>query len=76
MEKKNLKTLVGKVVSNNMSKTAVVEVVRRFAHPKYGKIIYKTKKYHAHTDVPVEVGKEVKIMQTRKISKTKSFKIV
>jgi len=78
MEKKNsvAKTLTGKVTSTKMDKTIVVEVVRRFPHPKYGKIIYKTKKFHVHADEKPEVGSEVKIVQTGKISKTKAFKLV
>jgi len=78
MEKKQViaKTLTGKVVSNKMDKTIVVEVVRRFAHPKYGKIIYKTKKFHVHSETKPEIGTEVKIVQTNKISKTKAFKMV
>ena len=44
----NRKSLIGKVVSNKMEKTAIVEVNRRVPHPIYKKYINKSKKYYAH----------------------------
>ena len=42
--------LEGKVVSDKSDKTIVVEVKRRFVHPFYGKVISRSKKYHAHDE--------------------------
>ena len=44
------RVLKGKVVSSKSNKTVVVEVIRKFQHPFYGKVISKTKKYHAHDE--------------------------
>ena len=44
------KILKGKVTSAKNNKTIVVEVTRKFAHPFYGKVISRTKKYHAHDE--------------------------
>ena len=46
----NRKSLIGKVVSNKMEKTAIVEVNRRVPHPIYKKYINKSKKYYAHDE--------------------------
>lgn len=70
------KALEGVVVSNKMDKTLVVEIIRRFPHPKYGKIIYKTKRFKVHSDTKVEVGKTIQFVPTVKMSKTKAFKIL
>jgi small subunit ribosomal protein S17 len=77
MEKvKHLKKLTGEVVSNKMNKTVVVSVATNYPHPKYGKIIKRSKKYKAHTDEKIEEGKQVIIESTRKLSKDKSFKVI
>ena len=44
------RTLIGKVVSDKMDKTVTVEIERQMKHPLYGKIIKRTKKYHAHDE--------------------------
>ena len=44
----NKRTLVGRVVSDKMTKTVTVLVERRVKHPLYGKFMTRTKKYHAH----------------------------
>ena len=44
------KILKGKIVSDKNNKTVVVEVVRKFRHPFYGKVIKRSKKYHAHDE--------------------------
>jgi small subunit ribosomal protein S17 len=76
MDKIISKIQTGKVVSNKMMNTITVAVIRRFPHPKYGKIVYKTKKFHVNTDQKIEVGQEVKFRPSRKISKTKSFELI
>ena len=47
---KRQRTLIGKVVSNKMDKTVVVQVERRVKHPLYGKIMIRTNKYKAHDE--------------------------
>ncbi|MEY3981495.1 MAG: hypothetical protein RLZZ281_364 [Pseudomonadota bacterium] len=70
------RTLVGKVVSDKMQKTVTVLVERRVKHPLYGKIVGKSKKYHAHTEEGgLKVGDTVEITETRPLSKTKSWTV-
>ena len=72
-----VRTLQGKVVSHKMSKTRTILVNRRQKHPKYGKYINLSTKYHAHDEKDVsKEGDEVLIQECRPISKTKSWKIL
>lgn len=71
-----MKTLKGTVVKTKMAKTATVAVERRRIHPIYKKGVKVTKKYHAHDEIGVKVGDKVKMVETRPISKTKTWKIV
>lgn len=67
-----VKERVGTVVSDKMNKTVVVAVENRSPHPKYGKIVVKTKKYKAHDEENTcKEGDRVRIRETRPISKTK-----
>ncbi|KFF41677.1 MAG: 30S ribosomal protein S17 [Candidatus Atelocyanobacterium thalassa] len=69
-----VKEKVGLVVSTKMDKTIVVEVENRSPHPKYGKIIVKTKKFKAHDqDNKCQEGDRVRIQETRPLSKTKRW---
>ena len=69
--------LQGEVVSNKSNKTLVVSVKRRFRHPFYGKIISKSKKYHAHDENnKFKKGDIVKIIETRPISKLKTWEVI
>ena len=69
--------LVGTVVSDKTDKTVVVRVERKVKHPMYGKIIRRTKKYHAHDeDNAVKVGETVRIEETRPLSKLKTWKVI
>lgn len=69
-----VKEKVGVVVSTKMDKTIVVEVENRSPHPKYGKIIVKTKKFKAHDqDNKCQEGDRVRIQETRPLSKTKRW---
>lgn len=70
-----MKVLLGKVISNKMKNTLVVEVERLQPHPMYNKRMYRTTKYHVHSDKPIEVGTAVKFVMTKPISKTKFHKI-
>lgn len=63
----------GKVVSNKMNKTIVVEVERVVAHPMYKKRVRKTKRFLAHAENPVKLGDFVEIEETRPMSKNKRF---
>ena len=71
------KIRVGKVVSDKMDKTIVVAIEDNVRHPKYGKIIKRTVKIHAH-DAKNEcgVGDKVMVMETRPLSKTKRWRLV
>jgi small subunit ribosomal protein S17 len=70
-----MKALVGKVVSNKMKNTLVVEMDRLLSHPLYNKRMRRTSKYHVHADKPVTVGETVKFVATKPISKTKFYKL-
>ncbi len=71
------KTREGLVVSNKMDKTAVVAVVERVRHPKYGKFMMRTKKLYAHDETnDVNVGDKVRVMETRPLSKNKRWRVV
>jgi small subunit ribosomal protein S17 len=71
-----VKERVGVVVSNKMDKTVVVAIENRSPHPKYGKIVVKTKKYKAHDEENRCLeGDRVRIRETRPLSKTKRWEI-
>ena len=66
--------LSGTVVSSNSNKTIIVKVTRRVKHKLYKKIISRSKKYHAHDeDNLFKVGDSVKIIESKPISKLKSW---
>jgi small subunit ribosomal protein S17 len=74
---KTVRTVTGKVVSDKMDKTIVVQVERSVRHPKYEKIIRKRTKLHAHDEKSeAKVGQMVKIQECRPVSKTKTWKLV
>jgi small subunit ribosomal protein S17 len=71
---KNTRTLVGQVVSDKRSKTLTVLVERRVTHELYGKIVARSRKYHAHDEKgEYKLGDVVEIAEGRPISKTKSW---
>ena len=71
------KIRVGKVVSDKMDKTIVVAIEDNVRHPKYGKIIKRTVKIHAHDEKnECGVGDKVAVMETRPLSKTKRWRLV
>ena len=73
----NGRTVVGKVVSDKMQKTIVVLVERTVKHPKYGKIMRRRTKLHAHDENQVcKIGNTVKIRESRPLSKTKTWVLV
>lgn len=71
------KTFTGTVTSTRMKHTIVVQVERRFRHKKYGKVLTKHKKYHAHNQKnDIKEGDTVKISETKPMSKTVHFIVV
>ncbi|AZB72064.1 30S ribosomal protein S17 [Synechococcus elongatus] len=71
-----VKERVGTVVSDKMDKTVVVAVEDRTAHPKYGKIVVRTKRYKAHDeDNRAKTGDRVRIQETRPLSRTKRWTV-
>ena len=71
------RVLTGTVVSDKTDKTVVVSVERRVKHPLYGKIIKRSKKYHAHDEGnEYREGETVRIEETAPISKLKTWKVV
>ncbi|MCB2200109.1 30S ribosomal protein S17 [bacterium] len=60
-----------------MDKTITVTVARRLRHPVYGKFVTTTKKYHAHDEKnECGVGDEVRLMETRPLSRSKRWRVV
>ncbi len=67
----------GTVVSKMGAKSIVVKVEYRELHPVYGKVIIRSKKYHAHDEADTaKVGDKVTIMETRPLSATKRWRVV
>ena len=70
------KEVVGEVVANRMAKTIVVKVTRKKAHPFYGRVIARNKKFYAHDEKnEAHVGDFVRIEETRPLSKLKRWKL-
>ncbi|NLY48311.1 MAG: 30S ribosomal protein S17 [Clostridiales bacterium] len=77
MERNLRKVRIGKVVSDKMDKTIVVEIVDNVKHPLYGKIVKRTTKLKAHDENnECRVGDRVKVMETRPLSKEKRWRLV
>ena len=71
------RVMTGVVVSNAMDKTIVVKVERQIAHPKYKKLIRKSKKIHAHDEGnKCQVGDVVSVVESRPLSKTKTWVVL
>ena len=76
-EKKLKRTLVGRVVSDKMNKSATIVIERLVKHPLYGKYIKRTTKLHVHDENnECGIGDTVMIEECRPISKTKSWRLV
>ncbi len=72
--KERRRVMVGRVLSNRMDKTVVVEVERRKRHPLYGKVIALRKKYKAHDgENACEIGDLVKMIESRPLSREKRW---
>jgi len=71
------RVLTGTVVSDKGDKTIVVKVERRVKHPLYGKIIKRSKKYHAHHEANAfHEGETVRIEECAPISKLKTWRVI
>jgi small subunit ribosomal protein S17 len=71
------RVLTGTIVSDKTDKTVVVKVERRVKHPLYGKIIKRSKNYHAHDEGnEFHQGDTVRIEETRPISKLKTWRVL
>lgn len=69
-----IKERVGEVVSDKMDKTVVVAIENRSPHPKYGKIVVRTKKYKVHdAENQCKTGDRIRIRETRPLSRTKRW---
>ena len=69
--------LTGIITSDKTDKTVVVQVERRVKHPLYGKIVKRSKKYHAHDEGnEYRTGETVRIEETRPISKLKTWRVI
>jgi small subunit ribosomal protein S17 len=76
-KKKSVKVRRGVVLSNKMDKTVVVEVIRRFQHAKYEKMLKRRIRYKAHdAENKCNIGDVVVIEETRPMSKDKRWRVV
>ena len=77
MENKKTKTILAKVLSNKMDKSATVVVERQIKHPVNGKFIKRTSKFHIHDENnECNIGDRISIMETRPISKNKCWRLI
>jgi len=73
----NKKTMKGRVVSDKMNKTIVVEVERKFAHPTFKKVVRATNKYKVHDEKnECKVGDVILMIETRPLSKEKRWRLL
>ena len=71
------KERVGEVISNKMTKTIVVRVQRRFPHPEFKKVVTQYSKFYAHDEKSeAKPGDQVRIEETRPLSRTKRWRLV
>lgn len=67
----------GVVISNSMDRTAVVQIVQRKPHPRYGKTVARTSKLYVHDgENDLNVGDRVRVQETRPLSKLKHWRIL
>ncbi len=65
--------MVGRVTSNKMTKTVVVEIVRKFRHPLYQKVVYSSSRVKAHDELGCQVGDQVRVVESRPLSRDKRW---
>ena len=72
-----VKEKIGIVVSDKMNETRIVAVSDRIVHKRYKKVITRTKRYAVHdSEVSASIGDQVRIRETRPLSKTKNWVLV
>jgi len=69
----NRSRIVGKVTSNKMTKTVVVEITRKYRHPLYKEVVYSSKRVKAHDEMGCQIGDEVQIVESRPLSRDKRW---
>lgn len=68
---------IGVVISNKMDRTVTVQVTRKMRHPRYQKVVERSKKFYAHDESDaLAVGQKVRIAETRPLSKLKRWRVV
>ena len=73
---KTKRTLTGRLVSDKMDKTVTVLVESKVKHPMYGKVVRRSKKYHAHDENnEFKAGDLVEIQESAPIAKTKAWRV-
>jgi small subunit ribosomal protein S17 len=75
-ERARRKERQGVVVSDKMAKTVTVAMVRRYAHPAYGKQVTRTKTVKARNEMDAKAGDTVRIMETRPLAKTVRWRVI
>jgi len=71
----NRRRLVGKVTSNKMKKTVVVEITRKYRHPLYRKVVFSSMRVKAHDEIGCQIGDEVRIVESRPLSREKRWAV-
>ena len=72
----NRRRMTGRVTSNKMQKTVVVEVSRTFRHPLYKKVVHSRRSVMAHDELGCQIGDEVSIVESQPISRRKRWVVV
>jgi len=77
MGEQRRKVFLGEVISNRMQKTITVKVERRLRHPVYERVVKRSKKFHVHDEHnQCQIGDQVRIIETRPLSKTKRWRLL
>jgi small subunit ribosomal protein S17 len=77
MERGRRKTRTGVVIGDKMDKTRIVEITRSFRHPLYDKVLRRRTKFYVHDEKnESRAGDQVRIMETRPLSKLKRWRLV
>src|ERR1043165_6786857 len=69
----NRRRMTGVVTSNKMTKTVVVEILRKFRHPLYRKVVHSSKRVKAHDEIGCQIGNRVEIVESRPLSRDKRW---
>jgi small subunit ribosomal protein S17 len=72
-----IKEKTGIVVSDKMKDTCIVAISDRIVHKKYKKVVVRTKRYAVHdSELSASIGDQVRIRETKPISKTKNWIVI